>query len=92
MKKRMFATAAAAAMALSMMAGPAFAAPGGVAGPPGGLTGGGDGACVSAGVQTLKGAIGPAAKAAPPGTIASVILAHTNGDDPLTGACSDDEN
>ncbi|GEM_PF-5183339 len=82
MKKRTLATAAAAAMALSLTAGPAFAAP------PSGAPAGGDGACVAAGVQTLKGAIGPAAVATPPGTIAAVILAHTNGDDPLTGACS----
>jgi hypothetical protein len=82
MKKRMFVMAAAAAMALSLTAGPAFA------GPPGGLKGGGDGACVSAGVKVLKGAIGPAAVANPPGTIAAVILAHTNGLDPLTGACT----
>ena len=82
MKKRTLATAAAAAMALSLTAGPAFA------GPPGGLTGGGDGACVAAGVQTLKGDIGGAASTSGGQAVAEVILAHTNGDDPLTGACS----
>lgn len=80
MKKRTFATAAAAAMALSLTAGPAFAAP------PGGAPAGGDGACVAAGVQILKGAIGPTAAAADPGTIAAVILAHTNGESPVSEA------
>jgi hypothetical protein len=78
MKKRTLATAAAAALALSLTAGPAFAQ--GVAG--------GDGQCVSAGVKTLKGNIGGAASTLGAGAVAGVIIAHTNGDDPLTGACS----
>jgi len=78
MKKRMLATAAATALALSLTAGPAFAQ--GV--------GGGDGKCVSAGVQTLKGDIGGAASGLGGRAVAGVILAHTNGDGSFTGTCS----
>ena len=78
MKKRTLATAAAAAMALSLTAGPAFAAPAG-----------GDGACVAAGVQNLKGVIGVVASDTDAGTIAAVILAHTKGDGSGSGVtCS----
>lgn len=77
--KRLLVSAATAAMALSLTAGPAFARP---VNPPA------DGACVAAGVQALRGAIGTVAPVAPPGAVADVIIAHTNGDDPLSGACS----
>jgi hypothetical protein len=79
--KRILATAATAALALTLTAGPAAARPE--------LPrGGGDGACVAAGTQTLKGDIGGAASGLGGLAVAGVILAHTNGDDPLTGACS----
>lgn len=77
--KRTIATAAAAALALSLMAGPALARP--VQSPPA------DGACVAAGVQALKGAIGTVAPVAGPGAVAGVILDHTNGIGTLSNAC-----
>jgi hypothetical protein len=76
--KRMLATAAAAALALSLTAGPAMARP--VESPPA------DGACVAAGVKNLRGAIGGVASTSGAGTIAGVILAHTNGDGSVSGA------
>jgi hypothetical protein len=78
--KRLVAAAATAALALTLTAGPAAARPDAA-------RAGGDGACVAAGVKTLKGAIGTVAPASPPGTIAAVILAHTNGEAPVTNAC-----
>jgi hypothetical protein len=75
--KRILATAASAAFAMSLMAGPAFAK---VEAPPA------DGACVAQGVQNLKGAIGTVAPVAGPGAVAGVIIAHTNGDGSFSGA------
>ena len=75
--KRILATAAGAAIALSLMAGPAAAKVNTPA----------DGACVAAGVQTLKGAIGTVAPVAGPGAVAGVIIDHTNGIGTLSNAC-----
>jgi hypothetical protein len=75
--KRTLTTAAAAAFALSMLAGPAFAGP---------VNAPADGACVAAGVKILRGAIGTVAPSADPGAVAGVIIAHTNGNAPLSGA------
>jgi hypothetical protein len=76
--KRILATAAAAALALSLTAGPAMAGP--VTSPPA------DGACVTAGVKMLRGNIGGVASTAGAGAIAGVILQHTNGDGSGSGA------
>jgi hypothetical protein len=77
--KRILTTAAAAALALSLTAGPAMARP--VQSPPA------DGACIAAGVQALKGAIGTVAPVAGPGAVAGVIIDHTNGVGTLSNAC-----
>jgi hypothetical protein len=74
--KRILATAVSAVFALSLMAGPASAKVDTPA----------DGRCVAAGVKILKGGIGAVAPTVPPGTIAGVIIAHTNGDGSFSGA------
>ena len=72
MSRRMLTVIASAVLALSLLAGPAAASPR-FAGPA-------DGACVSQGVQGLKGAIGGVASSSDPGTIAGVIGLHLTGE------------
>lgn len=72
MTRRLLLLVVSSALTLGLIAGPAAAAPR--------FDGPADGACVSQGVQGLKGAIGGVASTTPPGTIADVIEFHLTGE------------
>ena len=72
MIRRVVLVIAGGTLALGMLAGPAAAA--------GPFDGPADGACVTQGVQSLKGAIGGVASTTPPGTVAAVIGLHLTGE------------
>jgi hypothetical protein len=63
---------ASALLGLTLLAGPAAAQPR--------FDGPADGACVTQGVQSLRGAIGGVASTSPSGTIAEVIHFHLTGE------------
>jgi hypothetical protein len=72
MTRRMLSLLAAAVLGLMLLAGPAAAQSR--------FNGPADGACVTQGVQSLRGAIGGVASSTAPGTIAAVIHLHLTGE------------